>query len=78
MIPQFTPTNAFSPRWQIAAILSGPGRGVPGTASAQLDAISRAADELKPEPTGTVEFITPRKPRTGSPASVMAQAVAAT
>src|ERR1035437_4026110 len=62
----------------MAAILPGSGRGPAVSASAQLDAISTAAEELNPEPTGTVEFMTPRKPLMGSPASCMAQAVAAT
>ncbi len=61
----------------MAAIRAAGGRWAPGSASAKLVAISSAADELSPDPTGIVESSTPRKPRRGKPASRIAHAVPA-
>ncbi len=73
--PQFTPTYAFSARWQIRASSRG-GIAAGSAASAQAEASSRAADDERPEARGSDEARTPRKPRVAMPASASAHAVA--
>ena len=72
------PTYSFSARWAIRAISSADTAGPPAGESAQAVAISRAADEDSPDPSGRVLTSTPRKPCTGRPARVISRAVPAT
>jgi hypothetical protein len=64
-MPQLTPTNRFSARWQIRAVSTG-SRGWPASAMKTVAAAhSSAADELSPLPMGIVESTNPSQPCIG-------------
>ena len=62
MIPHGTPTAASSARWQACAASTGLSRSAP---SAVATATSRAADDARPLPAGSVEWTMPTSPSRG-------------
>ena len=68
-MPQFTPTNWFSARWQSNAFFTGSSFHPPSASKTVATPHSSAAEELKPLLMGTVLWMTPSKPESLRPSA---------
>ena len=75
MMPQFTPTHLFSALCPSFAIVAASQGRLPTAANARAVAISSAAEEERPAPSGTSPASTPSQPESLWPASARLQAV---
>ena len=75
MMPQLTPTHLFSARCPSLAIAAGCQASPLAAANARAVAISKAAEEESPAPSGTSPASTPSQPVNRCPASCRLQAV---